>query len=62
MLPLGDMLVLAAIAFLASCSIVCLLLALVIFRSGGERAFAAICALQVLVLMLAASGVLSAGH
>ena len=57
-----DMLVLAAIALLATCSFVCLLLALRAFRAGGEKVPAVLCALEVLVILLAASGLLAAGH
>lgn len=58
----SDMLVLAAIAFLASCSIVCLAVVVPIFRRRGETVFAITCVLQIAVLVLAASGVLSGGH
>jgi hypothetical protein len=56
----GDMLVLAAIALVTSVSIACLAAVLPIFLRGGERAFAIMCALQIAVLVLAASGFLSA--
>jgi hypothetical protein len=58
----SDMLVLAAIALLTSCSIACLAAVIPIFRSRGETAFVVICILQILVLVLAASGVLATGH
>ena len=58
----SDMLVLAAIAFLASCSLGPLFAVLPIFRKRRERVFVAICILQVLVLLLAASGLLTGAH
>jgi hypothetical protein len=58
-LPRGDMLVLAAIAMLATCSVLCIAAIAPIFRARGERLFVAICVLEVLVLMLAASGLLA---
>jgi hypothetical protein len=61
-LPRADMLVLAAIGFLAACSIACLLLAMRAFLAGSERVPAALCALEVLVILLAASGLLAGGH
>jgi len=56
----GDMLVLAAIAVVTSVSIACLAAVLPIFLRRGERAFAIMCGLQIAVLVLAASGFLSA--
>jgi len=53
-----DMLVVAGVALLASCSIVSLAAAFYAFRENRERAFAIICVVQILVLVLAASGVL----
>jgi hypothetical protein len=58
----GDMLVLAAIALLASCSLPCLAAVIPIFAKRGEHAFVAICILEIAVLALAISGVLSAIH
>jgi uncharacterized membrane protein len=57
-----DMLVVAGVALLASCSIVSLVAAIYAFRENGERTFAIICAVQIAVLVLAASGLLSVGH
>ena len=54
----ADMLALAAIAFLASCSIACLAVAARIFQRGGERSLAVICLFEIAVLALAASGLL----
>ena len=58
----SDMLVVAGIALLATCSVASLAAAIRAFRASGERAFMAICALQILVLLLAASGLLAGGH
>ena len=58
----SDTLVIGAIALLASCSIPALIAAALAFGKGRERALAWICALQVAVLVLAASGVLALGH
>jgi hypothetical protein len=58
----SDMLVLAGIAFLATCSVVSLAAAIRAFGATGERAFMVICAVQILVLLLAASGLLAGGH
>lgn len=55
----GDILVLAAIALLASCSVACLAAVTPIFHRRGERAFAILCVAQIAVLIFAASGVLS---
>ena len=55
-LPRADMLVLAAIGFLASCSIASLLLALRAYLGASERVPAVLCALLVLVILAAASG------
>lgn len=55
----GDMLVLAAIAILGSCSIPCIAAVMPIFAASRERVFVAVCVLQVAVLALAASGVLA---
>ena len=54
----ADMLSLAAIAFLASCSVACLAAAARIFAGFGERTLAVICVLEIAVLALAASGLL----
>lgn len=56
----GDMLVLAAIAFLASCSIACIAAVIPLFARRREAVLVAICALQIVVLVAAASGVIAA--
>lgn len=62
LLPASDMLMLAAIAFLTTCSIPCLAAVLPVFRRRGDTAFVVICLLQVAVLVLAASGILTMAH
>ena len=58
-LPRSDMMVMVAIAILATCSIPCLLVAARVFRASAERVLALVCLLEVAVLILAASGLLS---
>ena len=55
----GDMLVLGAIAILITSSILCLAAAMPLFWRRGERAMVVLCALQIAVLALAASGILA---
>ena len=58
----SDMLAVAGIALLATCSVVSLAAAIRAFRASGERALMAICAAQIAVLLLAASGLLAGSH
>jgi len=58
----GDMLNLVGIALLAGCSVPPLLGLIPLYLKRGDKVYAAFCALIALVLVLAASGVLSAGH
>jgi hypothetical protein len=58
----SDMIALAGIALLASCSIPCLAAAMPVFKRRGETIFVAICILQIAVLVLAASGILVSAH
>jgi hypothetical protein len=58
----GDMLALLGIAVLSGCSALPLLAVTGIYLRRGDRLFAALCLLQVAVLVLAASGVVSVGH
>jgi hypothetical protein len=58
----SDMMVIAAIGWLASCSIPCLAAVIPVFRRRGERTFVVICVVQIAVLVLAASGILAVGH
>ena len=61
MLRYADYLPLAAIAFLASASIICYLRVIPIFARNRMAAYVVIAALQVVVFLIAASGVLAAG-
>lgn len=58
----SDMLVVAGIALLATCSVLSLAAAIRAFRARGERAFVVICVAQIAVLLLAASGLLAGAH
>ena len=58
----GDMLNLVGIAILAGCSLPPLLGLIPLYLKRRDYAYAGICAVIVLVLVLAASGVLSGGH
>jgi hypothetical protein len=58
----GDMLNLVGIAILAGCSLPPLLGLIPLYLKRRDYAYAAICAVIVLVLVLAASGILSGGH
>ena len=58
----GDLMNLAGIAVLAGCSMLPLAAAFAYFRARGERFYSAVCALEIVVLLLAASGLLTAGH
>ena len=60
--PRSDVLILAGIAILASCSLPPLAAVIPVFASRRERLFISICILQIAVLLLAASGVLTGGH
>jgi len=58
----GDIASLAGIAILAGCSLLCLLSLVPLYLRRGDKAYAWLCLAQVAVLLLAASGVLTAGH
>jgi hypothetical protein len=58
----GDFMNFVGIAFLSAVTIVCYLRILPIPARNGERLFSAILALETVVLILGASGILSAGH
>ncbi len=58
----GDMLNLVGIAILAGCSVPPLLGLIPLYLKRRDYAYASICAAIILVLVLAASGVLSGGH
>jgi hypothetical protein len=58
----SDMLILAGIGVLASCSIPCLAAVIPQFRAQRAMAFVWICAAEIAVLVLALSGLLASGH
>ncbi|GMV47979.1 MAG: hypothetical protein AMXMBFR66_33770 [Pseudomonadota bacterium] len=58
----GDIAGLVGIAVLAGCSVLCLLALVPLYLRRGERSFAWLCLAEVAVVVLAASGVLAAGH
>ncbi len=58
----GDFASLFGIAWLSSCSLLCLLAVIPIYRVRRDWIFVAICVLEVAVLVLAASGILTSGH
>ncbi|HEX4942887.1 MAG TPA: hypothetical protein VFV55_00960 [Usitatibacteraceae bacterium] len=58
----ADTLTLVGIVTLAICSVPCLLAVMPIYWASGQRTLCAICALEVAVIVLAASGVVGGGH
>lgn len=58
----GDLAGLIGIALLASCSLPCLLAMVPLYLRAGDRVYATICVAEIAVLLLAASGVLTAAH
>jgi len=58
----SDIANLVGIAMLAGCSLLPLLALAVSYLRRGDRLYAAICAAEIAVVVLAASGVLTAGH
>jgi len=52
----------AGIAILAGGSLVCLAALIPVYARRGDRVYAAICTIEIAILLLAASGVLTAGH
>ena len=58
----GEFAGLIGIVILAGCSIVCLLAIIPTYVRRRDHVYAGICAVEILVLLLAASGVLTAGH
>ncbi|MEO8123030.1 MAG: hypothetical protein ABI633_03190 [Burkholderiales bacterium] len=57
----SDVASMAGIVVLGGVSIVCLAALVPIYRRRGERAFAALCIAELLVILIAASGLLSVG-
>jgi hypothetical protein len=62
MLQHGDRINMIGIAVLAGCSLLPLLALIPLFLKRRDIFYAIICALEVVVLLLAASGVLTSGH
>ncbi|MBL0144017.1 MAG: hypothetical protein IPP91_18420 [Betaproteobacteria bacterium] len=58
----ADILTLVGIVTLAFCSVPCLLAIMPIYWAGGQRPLFAICALEVAVIVVAASGLVGGGH
>ena len=58
----ADVLTLVGIVTLASCSVPCLLAVMPLYWASGERSLFAICAVEVAVIVLAASGLVGGGH
>ena len=52
----------AGIVVLALVSVVCLLSLVPLYKARGDKAFVAICVAEVVVVLLAASGIFSMGH
>ena len=55
----GEFAGLLGIAVLAGCSVVCLAAIVPVYARRGERTYAAICILEIVVVLLAASGILT---
>ena len=58
----GDFASLIGIAWLTGCSLICLLAVIPIYARRRDNMFVAICVIALAVQLLAASGMLSAGH
>ena len=58
----GDVIGLVGIAILAGCSLLCLLALVPLYLRRGDKAYVALCLLEVAVVLLAASGLLAGGH
>lgn len=58
----GEFASLAGIAMLSGCSLVCLAALIPVYARRGDRVYAAICAIEIAILLFAASGVLAPGH
>ena len=62
LLAKGEFPGLVGIAILSGCSLVSLVAVAMVYGRRGDRVYAIICVLEIAVLLLAASGVLTAGH
>ncbi len=58
----GEFASLAGIVILAGCSVVSLVAALAVYARRGDRIYAAICAITVVILLVAAAGTSIPGH
>jgi hypothetical protein len=58
----GDIAGLVGIAVLAGCSVLCLAALIPLYLRRGDRMFALLCAAEIAVVVLAASGWLTGGH
>lgn len=58
----GDIANLLGIGLLAGASVLALLALVPLYLRGGDRVYAGLCVAEVVVLLLAASGLLTAGH
>jgi hypothetical protein len=58
----GDLAQLVGIALLAGCSLPCLLAMVPLYLRRGDKALAALCIAEVVVVLLAASGLLGGDH
>jgi len=58
----GDVAGLVGIAILAGCSVICLLALVPMYLRDGDRAYAALCTVEALVILVAASGWMGGGH
>lgn len=62
MIHRGDVAGLVGIAILSGCSLVCLAALIPLYLRRGDKAFAWLCAAEIAVVLLAASGLLAGGH
>lgn len=58
----GDIAGLVGIVILSGCSLACLGALIPLYLKRGDRAFAFLCAAEIAVVLLAASGLLAGGH
>ena len=58
----GEFAGLLGIAALAGCSLICLAAIIPMYARRGERTYAVMCALEIMVMLLAASGILTVSH
>ena len=61
-LPKGEFASLAGIGILAGCSVLCLAALVPVYLKRDDRAYAVLCCVEIAILLLAGSGVLTPGH